>query len=47
MTKSNSAQPARKSAFVRPQLVVHGSVRNLTGGSGGTNGDGTLAMTRV
>lgn len=31
-----------KAPYARPQLTVFGSVRNLTGGSNGTqNGDGT------
>lgn len=44
--KQNEAQDA-KTRYSRPQLTVYGSVRNLTGGSGGTNGDGALAMTRL
>ncbi|MBH5321238.1 tail fiber domain-containing protein [Aurantiacibacter sediminis] len=40
-------QKAKKSAYVRPELKVFGSVRNLTGGSLGNVGDGgimTMAM---
>ncbi len=36
-----------KSAYDTPRLVEYGSVRNLTGGSMGVNGDGSLGMTRV
>ena len=36
-----------KNAYEAPRLVEYGSVRNLTGGSGGTNGDGVLGMTRL
>ena len=35
-----------KTAYDTPRLVEYGSVRNLTGGSMGTNGDGQLNMTR-
>lgn len=31
---------ATKSPYEKPSLVEYGSVRNLTGGSTGTNGDG-------
>lgn len=36
-----------KTAYDTPRLVEYGSVRNLTGGSMGENGDGVLGMTRV
>lgn len=35
-----------KTAYETPRLVEYGSVRNLTGGSMGTKGDGTLGQTR-
>ncbi len=34
----NAKSVGRKS-YIRPALTVHGSVRNLTGGSTGPNGD--------
>lgn len=39
-------QPTEKSIYETPRLVEYGSVRNLTGGSMGVNGDGALGMTR-
>ena len=36
-----------KTAYDTPRLVEYGSVRNLTGGSMGSNGDGQLNMTRI
>lgn len=41
------ANRAGRKAYVQPALVEYGSVRNLTGGSGGTLGDGQLGMTRL
>ena len=35
-----------KKRYDQPKLVAFGSVRNLTGGSGGRRGDGSLARTR-
>ncbi len=36
-----------KAAYETPRLVEYGSVRNLTGGSGGTLRDGALGNTRM
>ncbi|AKQ41385.2 hypothetical protein CP97_04065 [Aurantiacibacter atlanticus] len=36
-----------KARYSTPQLKEFGSVRNLTGGSGGTRGDGQLGQTRL
>lgn len=38
------AQHFDKSAYQAPRLVEYGSVRNLTGGSDGQNGDGQSTM---
>ncbi|WP_338467589.1 hypothetical protein RXV95_03235 [Novosphingobium sp. ZN18A2] len=40
--KQNDGQNTR-SRYVRPELTVFGSVRNLTGGSSGDLGDGNVA----
>ncbi|WP_390582912.1 lasso RiPP family leader peptide-containing protein [Erythrobacter sp. MTPC3] len=40
-----SDRPAIK-AYSAPKLIEYGSVRNLTGGSGGRMGDGGGSMTR-
>jgi hypothetical protein len=40
MTEQNS-----RSTYEAPRLVEYGSVRNLTGGSGGGGNDGALGMT--
>lgn len=37
----NSGVQAKKQAYAAPTLTVFGSVRELTGGVSGTNGDGT------
>ncbi|RPF71533.1 tail fiber domain-containing protein [Aurantiacibacter spongiae] len=37
---NNHANESRDSQYVRPQLTVYGTVRNLTGGSTGTQNDG-------
>lgn len=34
-----STSSAPKRFYEQPRLVEHGSVRNITGGSGGTKGD--------
>jgi len=34
-----------KSIYSSPALITYGSVRNLTGGSGGTDNDGAGQMT--
>lgn len=40
MTKDlRTAASRARSSYKRPQLTVFGSVRNLTGGSDGANGD--------
>ena len=36
-----------KKRYDQPKLVAFGSVRNLTGGSGGRLGDGALGRTRA
>jgi hypothetical protein len=41
------AQPSEKSVYETPRLVDYGSVRNLTGGSGGMAADGGLGMTMM
>lgn len=38
-------QPKKKSPYETPVLTEFGSVRNLTGGSGTTDMDGSSAMT--
>jgi hypothetical protein len=38
-------QKITKPAYSAPRLVEYGSVRNLTGGSGGTDNDGGGVMT--
>ena len=39
--------PARPAKYTTPKLKVFGSVRNLTGGSGGRAADGALGMTMM
>lgn len=36
-----------KTAYETPRLVEYGSVRNLTGGSVGSRGDGAAGMSMV
>lgn len=36
-----------KTAYEAPRLIEYGSVRNLTGGSGGQSSDGVLGMTMM
>ncbi len=36
-----------KKEYVAPRLTSFGSVRNLTGGSGGQGADGALGMTMM
>jgi len=43
--QDTAAAPAGKRAYSRPALTVHGSVRELTGGSSGPRtGDGPTVM---
>lgn len=47
MRSSYTDNRAPKVAYDRPKLTVYGSVRNLTGGTGGTAGDGAVNMTMI
>lgn len=42
-----TTQATRKISYVSPKLMTYGSVRNLTGGSGGTDNDGGGLMTAL
>ena len=43
--KINTQAKSAKLAYARPELTAFGSVRNLTGGSGGMSADGiTMTM---
>lgn len=37
--QTSASERSAKRLYVRPVLIEHGSVRNLTGGSGGRKGD--------
>lgn len=43
----NSSNRSGKKDYVAPRLTSFGSVRNLTGGSGGMASDGALGMTMM
>lgn len=42
----NNKGLAGKAVYTSPRLSAYGSVRNLTGGSGGRQGDGGINMNR-
>lgn len=47
MTSKTSSNVAAKVAYTRPALVAYGSVRNLTGGSGGSMMDSNGTKTQA